>query len=102
MDLCQLGMGIDFVEIGFAIASGQISSIFDRVICPQHMVFLFQDINFSKSKQISTKLDMCTDIMDIWFGIAMGAFRHILTQLSPHHTIVLSFHIFIENLYEGH
>ena len=27
---------IDIVEIWFGIANGQISSIFDRVICPRH------------------------------------------------------------------
>ena len=32
----KLGMCIDIVEIWFGIAHGQISSIFDRVICPRH------------------------------------------------------------------
>ena len=32
----KLGVCIDVVEIWFGIASGQILSIFDRVICPQH------------------------------------------------------------------
>ena len=32
----KLGMCIDIVEIWFGIANGQISSIFDRVICPRH------------------------------------------------------------------
>ena len=32
----KLGMYIDFVEICFGIANGQISSIFDGVICPRH------------------------------------------------------------------
>ena len=32
----KLGMGIDIVEIWFGIAYGQISSMFDRVICPRH------------------------------------------------------------------
>ena len=30
----RLGMGINIVEIWFVVANGQISSIFDRVICP--------------------------------------------------------------------
>ena len=30
----KLGMCIDIVEIWFRIANGRISSIFDRVICP--------------------------------------------------------------------
>ena len=32
----KLGMRIDIVEIWFWIANGQISSIFDGVICPRH------------------------------------------------------------------
>ena len=32
----KLGMCIDIVEIWFGIANGQISSIFDGVICPRY------------------------------------------------------------------
>ena len=32
----KLGICIDIMEIWFRIANGQISSIFDRVICPRH------------------------------------------------------------------
>ena len=32
----KLGMCIDIVEIWFGIANGQISSMFDRTICPWH------------------------------------------------------------------
>ena len=34
--LTKLGTCIDIKEIWFGIANGQISSIFDRVICPRH------------------------------------------------------------------
>ena len=34
--LTKLGICIDNNEIWFRIAYGQISSMFDRVICPQH------------------------------------------------------------------
>ena len=34
--LTKLGTCIDIKEIWFGAANGQISSIFDRVICPQH------------------------------------------------------------------
>ena len=37
-------MGIDIVEICFGIAYWQISSIFDRVICPQHDSFMFLSV----------------------------------------------------------
>ena len=33
----KLGMCIDIMEIWFGIANGQISSIFDGVICPRHV-----------------------------------------------------------------
>ena len=32
----KLGVYIDIVEVCFGIANGQISSIFDGVICPRH------------------------------------------------------------------
>ena len=34
--LTKLGTCIDIKDIWFGIANGQISSMFDRVICPQH------------------------------------------------------------------
>ena len=34
--LTKLGMCIDIGEILFGIANGQISSIFDGIICPRH------------------------------------------------------------------
>ena len=34
--LTKLGTCIDMKDIWFGIANGQISSLFDRVICPQH------------------------------------------------------------------
>ena len=33
----KFGMCIDIVEICFGFANGQISSIFDRVVCPRHV-----------------------------------------------------------------
>ena len=40
MDLTKLSLCIDIVEIWFGIANGQISYIFDRVICPPHISVL--------------------------------------------------------------
>ena len=34
--------------------------------------FLFPDDNLSKHQWIFTKLGMCTDFVEIWFGIAYG------------------------------
>ena len=35
-------------------------------------IFSFSDDNLSKHQWIFTKLDMCIDIVKIWFGIANG------------------------------
>ena len=56
---------------------GQFSSIFDRVIYLRQdngppIPISFQDDNLSKHQWIFTKLGMCIDIMEIWFGIANG------------------------------
>ena len=38
--------------------------------CPS--IFLFQDDNLNEYQWIATKLGMCIDIVEIWFGIANG------------------------------
>ena len=45
-------------------------------------IFSFPDVNLSKHQWIFTKLGMCIDIVEIWFGIANGQFRQFLTELS--------------------
>ena len=69
----KLGMCIDIVEIWFGIGNGaNFVKNFDGVICPRHAQFSFLDDNLSKIQWIFTKLGMCTDIVEIWFGIANG------------------------------
>ena len=53
--------------------------------------FLFPDDNLSKYQWLFTKLGMCIDIVDVWFGIAMGKFRQIFTELSAGDTPIFSF-----------
>ena len=65
-------MCIDIVEIWFQIDNGQILSIFTELSAHNTSIFSFQDNNLSKSQWIHTKLDMRTDIVEIWFGIAIG------------------------------
>ena len=87
-------MCIDIVEIWFGIANGQISSIFDRVICLRHPIFSFPDDNLSKHQWIFTKLGMCIDIVEIWFGIANGQISSIFDGvICPRHA-----HIFVSGL----
>ena len=71
-------MSIDIVEIWFGIANGQISSIFDGVICPRHAL--------EKHQWIFTKLGMSIDIVEIWFGIANGQISSIFDGvICPRH-----------------
>ena len=46
-------------------------SVHPSVVRPS-IYFSFPDGNFSKRQWILTKLGMCIDIVEIWFGIANG------------------------------
>ena len=46
-------------------------------------VFSFQDNNLSNSQQIFTKLEICIDIVEIWFGIAFGYITSIFDSYLP-------------------
>ena len=73
---------IDMVEIWFGIANGQISSIslqsYLSVTC---LIFSFLDNNLSKYQWIFTKLGVCIDIVEIWFGIANGQISSIFDRV---------------------
>ena len=78
----KLGMCIDIVEVWFGIANGQISSIFNSVICLPYMsVFSFLDNNLRKYQSIFTKLGMCIDIIEIWFVIVNGKISSIFDRV---------------------
>ena len=53
---------------GLGLLMGKISSIFDRV---------FQDNNLRKSQGIFTKLDMCIDVVEVWFGQISSIFDRV-------------------------
>ena len=53
--------------------------------------FTFSDNNLSKYQWIFTKLGVCIDIVEIWFGCANEKFHQFLTELSAHDTSVFSF-----------
>ena len=65
-------MCIDIVVIWLGTANGQILSIFDRVICPQHIHIFISCDNFSVYPWIFTKFGMCIDIVEICFWIVNG------------------------------
>ena len=54
-------------------------------VCPS--LFVFQDDNLSKYQWFFTKLGMCIDIEEIWFGIANGQILSILTVICRHTSI---------------
>ena len=45
--------------------------------------FSFPDDNLSKHQWIFTKLGMCIDIVEIWFGIANGQMSSVLRSYLP-------------------
>ena len=56
--------------------------------------FSFPDDNLSKHQWIFTKLGMCIDIMEIWFGFANGQISsNFYGVICPRHT-----HIFVSGL----
>ena len=61
------------------------------VCCLSIRFFLFPDDNLSKRQWIFTKLGMCIDIVEIWFGIANGQFHQIFTELSAQDMPIFSF-----------
>ena len=53
--------------------------------------FSFQNDSLSKHQWIFTKLGMCIDIVEIWFGLLMGKFHLIFMELSARDTPIFSF-----------
>ena len=70
-------------KICFEIANWQILSSYDKLSACHTSVFLFPDDNFSTYWSLLTKLDMCIDIMEIWFGIANGQISSISESYLP-------------------
>ena len=57
-------------------------------------IFSFPDNNLSKHQWIFTKISMCIDIVEIWFGIANGQISSIFDGvICPKHA-----HIFVSGL----
>ena len=67
---------------------------FFTVICPTCPNFSFTDDNLCQHQWIFTKLGMCIDIVEIWFGIANGQILSIFDRvIYPKHA-----HIFVSGL----
>ena len=66
---------------------------FLTVLTSRHTpIFSFAGNNLSKCQWILTKLNMCIDIMEIWFVIANGQIWSIFDRVicSPHAHILIS------------
>ena len=57
---------------GLGLLTGKFFQIFTELPAQDTPIFSSQDDNLSKHQWIFTKLDVCIDIVEVWFGIANG------------------------------
>ena len=70
---------------------GKFCQFFTELSARDRPIFLFLDYNLSKQQGIFTKLAICIDIKEIWFGIANGQIlSNFYGVICPRHT-----HIFV-------
>ena len=67
---CQLAQVVKFLRSCFGLPMGASSQMFTELSARDLPIYSFPDDNLSKHQWIFTKLGMCIDIMEIWFGIA--------------------------------
>ena len=67
----------------FGIANGQISIIFDSYLPTKCPYLLFLDDNLSKYLWICTKLCMCIDNVELWFGIPNWKILSVFERNQP-------------------
>ena len=87
----KLGMCIDIVETWFGIANGQISSIFDGVICLTRPYFRFRTITWVNNKGFSPNLLYALTLRRSGLGLLKGKCRQIFMELSARDTPIFSF-----------
>ena len=61
---------------------GKFRQIFAELSARDTPIFSFRDDSLCKFQGIFTKLAICIDIMEIWFGIANGQISSNFTELS--------------------
>ena len=59
---------------------GKFRQFFTELSARDTPIFSFPDGNLSKHQWIFTKLGMCIDIVEIWFGIAIGQISSIFDR----------------------
>ena len=62
---------------------GNFCPFFTELSAGDMSIFSFLDDNFSKYQWILTKLGMCINIMEIWFGMADGQMSSIFDSYLP-------------------
>ena len=73
---------------------GKFPKILKELSAGDMPIFLFLDNNLSKHQWIFTKLGMCIDILEIWFGIANGQISsnfEVVTNVSARDMPIFSF-----------
>ena len=91
----KLGMCMTFVycaDLVWDCSEDKFCQFLTELLTRHKSVISFLDPKF---QCIFTKLGMCMDIMEIWFGIVKWQILSIF--LSSHHMMVALFHIFIFN-----
>ena len=91
VDFTKFGVCIDILEIWFGIADGQISLIFDSYRPEIHQFFHFWMINLVNMNGFSLNLVCALILWKSGFGLLIGKFRQLLTELSACDTSVFSF-----------
>ena len=87
-------------DLGSGLLMGKFHQFLTELSAWDTFIFSFPDDNLSRCHWIFTKLSICIDIVEIWFGIADWVdFVNFWQSYLPAHDNgqVLSFHIF--NLY---
>ena len=79
---------------GLGLLMGKFRQFLPDLSARHTPIFSFPDDNLSKRQRIFTKLGMCIDIVEIWFGIANGHISSIFDGgICPRHA-----HIFVSGL----
>ena len=65
-------MCIDIVRSGLGLLLGKFRQILMELSALDTSIFSFSDDNLNKHQWVFTKLGICIDIVEIWFGIANG------------------------------
>ena len=74
------------------LLTGKFRQIFTELSAQDMPIFSFLDDNLSKCLWIFTKLDMCIDTVEIWFGIANGQTSSNFDGfICPRHTHIFYF-----------